>query len=468
MRFSSLLFILLFFTITMLAYGKMFRIDKKNKALFVASLVFYALGGLRALAVVLLMALVSWGFGLLIARSDQQERMRKWYLTAGVVLQILILLGFKYVVLFLTPLHMIAGVPKDMPVIVISVGVSVNALQMISYLVDIYREDAMPQKKYWMVVLGGGLFFQCTAGPIIPYKEMEYELEHRTSRYPEVGEGINRFAIGLLKVAFFANRCGAIADVWIPTANDKLAQVPVLGIWLGVLVYMFELYLEFSGYADMAVGLGLMTGFHLKENFAYPFVARSVTELYERWNLSLREFFEDYLLRPMQSWCDTERGKLLVGVLIAVLTGLWYGPYWNLVLWGLFMAAFLLLERRGFSHKLKRLPRIVSHIYTLAVIYVGCIIFRSTQLTDIGRILKGMIGLNHRGFTSLEVNATLGANLLFFIVVILLGTPMPRHIYRVVRRRFGRLYDVLEIAGPAVMMAIVLIALIGNHFYAAL
>ena len=287
MVFSSLLFVFLFFAVTMMIYCFMDSLDKKNIVLLVSSLVFYAWGGPRYLVLLLLMCLISWLAAILIEDNREDPIRKKVCLAVGIALQLGLLAYFKYATFLLGNLNHIIGFPKNVPQIILPIGISFYTFQLISYVIDVYWGDVEAQRKYWLVLLYAGLFFQCIAGPIVRYKDVAYEIENRKVRLSEVGEGINRFTIGLVKKAVFANSCAEIADAMFPQKLAELDGIPAVGLWIGVLMYMLQIYLDFSAYSDMAIGMGWMTGFHFKENFNYPYIADSVTDFWRRWHISL-------------------------------------------------------------------------------------------------------------------------------------------------------------------------------------
>lgn len=293
--FSSLLFVFLFFAFTMMIYCFMDSLNKKNIVLLAASLIFYAWGGPKYLVILLLMCVISWLSAILIDDNRDDPLRKKIFLIAGIGLQLGLLAYYKYAGFLLSNLKSITGFPKDLPEIILPIGISFYTFQLISYVIDVYWGDVKAQRQYWLVLLYAGLFFQCIAGPIVRYKDVAYEIENRKVKLSEVGEGINRFTIGLVKKAVFANSCAEIADAMFPQKLAELSEIPAAGLWLGVLLYMLQIYLDFSAYSDMAIGMGWMTGFHFKENFNYPYMADSVTDFWRRWHISLSSFFRDYI-----------------------------------------------------------------------------------------------------------------------------------------------------------------------------
>lgn len=468
--FSSLLFIFFFFAITMIVYRFSDSLEKKNMVLLAASLIFYAWGGPRFLILLLLMSLISWKSALLIEEYRDNPVMKKVWMIAGTGLQLGLLGYFKYAGFLLGNLQKLTGFPENIPQIVLPIGISFYTFQLISYVIDVYWNDVKAQKKYWLVLLYAGLFFQCIAGPIVRYKDVEYEIEHRRTKLTEVGAGINRFTIGLVKKAVFANSCAEIADAMFPLKLAELDAVPAAGLWLGVLMYMLQIYLDFSAYSDMAIGMGLMTGFHFKENFNYPYMANSVTEFWRRWHISLSSFFRDYVYIPLGGNRKGQRRTLINLFAVWALTGLWHGANWNFVFWGLFYFIFLVIEKQGFLEKLNTLPKAVGHFYTLTVVYFGWILFKFSDMSYLGHVLLGMFGLNGNGFTNMEVGMTFENNIFFMIAAIIACTPLLKKLYHFGRKRFGRIivfryvYMAIEVAGPVLLLFAAMMALVGNSY----
>lgn len=470
MVFSSLLFIYLFFAVTMFVYCYVGTIEKKNVVLLVSSLIFYAWGGPKYLILLLIMALISWFSALQIYRFRKRIFIKRIWLVTGIGLQLILLGYFKYAGFILENIKRIAGVPEVVPEIILPIGISFYTFQLISYVADVYREDVKPQKKYWLILLYCSLFHQCIAGPIVRYKDVAREIEHRKPKIPEIGRGINRFTIGLVKKAVFANSCAQIADKMLPQAIMQFNSVPALGLWLGALMYMLQIYLDFSAYSDMAIGMGLMVGFHYKENFNYPYISDTVTEFWRRWHISLSSFFRDYVYIPLGGNRKGSKRTIFNLFVVWALTGLWHGASWNFVFWGLYYFVFLVLEKKVLLEKMKNLPKIAGHIYTLVVVYFGWIIFKFTDMSRIGLMLKGLLGLNHNGFVNLDVAMTLKNNIFFIIAAIIACTPLPVKIYKRMCRQckvsvfFKYLRRVIEIAGPVFLLLLATTALVGNSY----
>ena len=279
---------------------------------------------------------------------------------------VLLVLGiFKYTGFLMGNLQSLFGWPEVIPQIVLPIGISFYTFQLISYVVDVYRGEVRAQKKYWILLLYASLFHQCIAGPIVRYRDVAQDLAKRQVHAEEVSRGISRFTVGLAKKAVLANSVAVLADRWLPMTTEGLAKIPTAGLWLGGLCYMLQIYLDFSAYSDMAIGMGLMCGFHYKENFNYPYIASSVTDFWRRWHISLSTFFRDYVYIPLGG---NRRGKgrqLLNLFIVWGLTGLWHGASWNYVLWGLYFFLFLVIEKFLLGEKQQRIPAVLRHLFLL-------------------------------------------------------------------------------------------------------
>lgn len=454
----------------MFVYCYVSTIEKKNVVLLVSSLIFYAWGGPKYLLLLLLMAFISWFSALQIHRFRESLLLKRLCLILGVGLSLALLGYFKYAGFFLENLQKITGFPEAIPEIVLPIGISFYTFQLISYVVDVYWGNVKPHRRYWLILLYCSLFHQCIAGPIVRYKDVAREIEHRKPRIPEIGRGINRFTIGLVKKAVFANSCAEIADMMLPEGIMNFTSVPALGLWLGALMYMLQIYLDFSAYSDMAIGMGLMVGFHYKENFNYPYISNTVTEFWRRWHISLSSFFRDYVYIPLGGNRKGSRRTIINLFIVWALTGLWHGSSWNFVFWGLYYFIFLVLEKKVLLKKLEKLPGFVGHIYAMAVVYFGWIIFKFTDLSYLGHMLKGMFGLNHNGFVNLEVVMTFKNNIFFIIVAVIACTPLAKELYKWMCRKcktvviFKYLRRIIEIAGPVLLLLVATMALVGNSY----
>ena len=435
MVFSSLIFIYGFFSFSLLAYGLCRTKKSQNIVLLIFSLIFYAWGEPKYVFLLMFMAFVSWGCALKIENTASSAK-RKFWLLITAVTDIGLIGYFKYAGLICS----IFGTPPDfIQKIALPIGISFYTFQLLTYVVDIYRKEAAAQRSYWNVLLYAALFHQCIAGPIVRYQTIDRELFSDTPRIPEPAPGVSRFAAGLAKKVLLANPCGALADSLIlSTASisditqfaanaEALGSVSVLGSWIGLAAYTLHIYLDFSAYSDMAIGMGQMFGLHFLENFNFPYISRSVTEFWRRWHISLSTFFRDYVYIPLGgSRCSTPR--MVINTLVVwALTGLWHGASWNFVLWGLWYFLFLMIERFFLKKLLDRMP-ILSNLYLLLVTMLGWVIFRFTDIRLIGILIGSLFGFNGNPLTSFSAEITLRGNAVLLAVSVLACTPLAKHL----------------------------------------
>ena len=465
MVFSSLLFLFLFLSFQLLVYyivGERGR----NQVLLIFSLIFYAWAGPPFLLLLTGEAFVSWFMALRIERTEAPGA-RRMYL----VLECVVLLGllgiFKYLGFILENVQLLTGVPKEIPQIMFPLGISFYTFQLLSYVADVYRRQISAQPAYWKVLLYAGLFHQCVAGPIVRYEPLAKEIDHRSVDTQDLFYGIRRFSIGLAKKAILANTCGANADALLPEGVEALRSQSVAGLWLGVLFFSLQLYLDFSAYSDMAIGLGRMVGFHYLENFNYPFIARSVKDYWRRWHMSLSFFFRDYVYIPLGgSRCSTLKWVRNM-VIVWFLTGLWHGANWNFILWGLFFLIFLLLER---VLPIERLPALLGHIWTLLIVFFSMVLFRQEDTAELITVLTGMFGGGDGGLIGMQATTVFMNNIFFLIAAILAVTPIAKVVGNWLYEKSEAngavlvLSTAVQILIPAVLLMISVMALVGASY----
>lgn len=466
MVFSSLLFVFLFFTANIITQTVIKNVNTKNKVMLGFSLVFYAWAGIRYLPLLLGMTFICWFFALRIAGTQEIKR-RKLFLGIGVALCLLILGIFKYLTFILGEIQIFTGVPEVIPEIVLPIGISFYTFQLISYVVDVYRGDTQPQRKYWLLLLYSSLFHQCIAGPIVRYRDIADDINSRKTKPSEISVGITRFAVGLAKKAVLANGCAAIADKFF--AADTVGTASACGIWLGALCYMLQIYLDFSAYSDMAIGMGLMCGFHYKENFDYPYMADSVTDFWRRWHISLSTFFRDYVYIPLGGNRCSEFRQMLNLLAVWFLTGMWHGASWNYIIWGLYYFVFLLIEKFIWTDFTKLRPAI-RRVIVLAVVFFGWVIFRFEDLSVLGAAFRGMFCLNHNAFHDAVTGLEFSNNIFFIIFCIIAVTPLGKYAKRIFaniakdKTPLLYVYAAVDAIIPIGLLVLSMMALAGNSY----
>ncbi len=435
MVFSSLIFLFALFSISLLVYFLCPTQKSKNISLLVFSLLFYLWGEPKYILLLMFMAGNAWLCALGVERAQEKSRKRMWVILSSAI-DIALIGYFKYAGLFCS---LFGPVPEFIKNIALPIGISFYTFQLLTYVVDVYRGDAPAQKSYWNVLLYAALFHQCIAGPIVRYKTVNQELFGSEPRKPELAVGVSRFCGGLAKKVLLANPMGALADSLILSDSvlsnaakfsenlEFLGSQSVLGAWVGIIAYALHIYLDFSAYSDMAIGMGRMIGLRYLENFNYPYVSRSVTEFWRRWHMSLGTFFRDYVYIPLGgSRCGVLRSVLNTFIVWA-LTGLWHGASWNFVLWGLWFFLFLMLERFFLKKVLDKVP-VLSNLYLLVVVLLGWVIFRFTN-TEFGWTLaKSLFGMNGNELTDFVSLTKLQNNMYLLALCVLVCTPFAKQI----------------------------------------
>lgn len=435
MVFSDIFFLLFFLPIQLFVCTFVDETKKRNVILLCFSLFFYAWGEPAYVFLLVGMSFADWVLSLVI-EFNRGKRAAKFALFGAIVISLGLLGVFKYAGFFAQNLQAVFGVPNTIPHIALPIGISFYTFQLLTYVVDVYRGDTRCAGKFYELLLYASLFHQCIAGPIIRYKDVHREIRLRKKSMTTMAKGVQRFCVGLAKKSLFANSCGAIVDmILLPDSTladatkftenlSVLSSRPASLVWLGVLFYMLQIYLDFSAYSDMAIGLGLMEGFHYKENFNYPYMTASVTDFWRCWHISLSSFFRDYVYIPLGGNRKGMIRTIFNLFVVWLLTGFWHGASWNFILWGLYYFAFLVFEKLFFLRKLKTLPRVIGRVYTMAVVFFGWILFRFTHMSYVGTVLKGMFGLNHNGFSGYEAAGVWKNNLFFLMICLIAVTPL--------------------------------------------
>lgn len=385
MVFSSIVFLFAFLPAVLVLYfvAAPSR-TSENYVLLFFSLLFYAWGGIRLVPLILYSIVSNYFFGRMVTHPATKKR---WMILA-VFSNISVLFCFKYIGFLSENLHLL--IPA-FPIVEIAlpIGISFYTFQGLSYVIDVYREDVPCEKNLANVALYVALFPQLVAGPIVRYSTVASEIKHRKERIENVSNGFQRMLFGLGKKVLVANQIGQLADTVFSQTESYLSTGMV---WLGLFAYSLQIYFDFSGYSDMAIGLGEMFGFHFLENFNYPYISTSITEFWHRWHISLSTWFRDYLYIPLGGNRVTKKRHLLNLLIVWGLTGIWHGAAWNFLIWGLYYGLLLIIEKYLLGEHLTRLPRGLQHLYALFFILIGWLIFRASDFGQIVVFLKAMFG----------------------------------------------------------------------------
>ncbi len=428
MIFSSLIFLYAFLLITFILYFIISNRAYRNFILFAVSLVFYGWGEPKYILVMLASILTAYIFGFFIEKyRDTDKRKAKIYLALSLIANLSALLVFKYTNFFVENISsfipFLSNIKTDL---VLPIGISFYTFQIMSYSIDVFRGDTKAQKNFVYFGAYVVLFPQLIAGPIVRYRDIEDMLTERKESIDKFASGVVRFSAGLAKKVILADSAAAVVKSF-RLANEF--EPSVVGAWAVVLAYTFQIYFDFSGYSDMAIGLGRMFGFEFLENFNYPYISRSITEFWRRWHMSLSTWFKEYVYIPLGGNRKGLPRQYLNIAIVWFLTGFWHGAAWNFILWGVYFGVILMLEKTFILKLLDKLPKSVGHIYSLLLIMFGWLIFSSTSLSEIWQYTKMMFGAGVQ-FTTSIVTYDVVRLIPLFIVCVVASTPLMKNLYR--------------------------------------
>lgn len=419
MVFANLFFLYIFLPVNLILYYATRSYAVRNFVLVAMSFLFYAWGEPVWVLLLLASGFMVWFCSLLVERFAGTRR-GKAALIFAVTISLSLLGIFKYSGFLIENINAVLPLSLPVPQFSLPIGISFYTFQMISYIVDVYRGDVKAQPSFLRFIMYVSMYFQLVAGPIVRYSDVAWEIGHRTANANDISHGITRFCIGLLKKVAVANVAGSLLVQYM---DGDLTKVTVLGSWFGAVLFMLQIYYDFSGYSDMAIGLGLMFGFHFVENFNYPYIAKTATEFWRRWHISLSSFLRDYLYIPLGGNRSHAWRNLFV---VWFATGLWHGASWNFILWGLFFGVLIALERLGLRNLLEKLPGFISHFYLLFVVLISWVIFYFTDLSRAAQYLGIMFGLSGQPLTNSQTLLALEGNLFWLILAVVFCLPLAR------------------------------------------
>ncbi len=404
------------------------RVLLKNIVTVLFSLIFYGWGEPVYVFLMLFCVFLNYLSGLGIDHFE--GRRRKVALVLGLVANLAILGTFKYANLFAQTLCDI-GIDVPLPNIALPIGISFYTFQSISYLVDVYRKQSPAQRHFGNLLLYISMFPQLVAGPIVRYDTIAREINSRTVSASDVAEGIFRFLIGLGKKVIIANQFSEIADQFL---TDGINNLSTVGAWIGIFAYAFQIYFDFSGYSDMAIGMGRCMGFHFNENFDHPYASRSITEFWRRWHISLGSFFRDYLYIPLGG----NRRHQMVNILIVwTLTGLWHGASWNFMLWGLYFGAILLVEKYLIFRFVEKIPRLFMHLYTCAIVLISWGLFYFDNFELLGKFYASLFGQS-AVVADIAEESALTNNFWLWVVAVVFCLPTRKYVANLTERLLAK------------------------------
>ncbi len=452
MLFSSVTFLYAFLPVTLALY---FITPKKlkNATLLVASLVFYCFGELKYVSLLLISSISDYIWGLLIEKYRHKgKRVTRWFLLGSILINFGLLGFFKYSDFFITNINAVFGTAIPLTGVPLPIGISFYTFQTMSYTIDVYRGNARVQKNLVSFGTFVTLFPQLVAGPIVRYTDIAQELDDRKHSLEMMSSGVRRFVLGLGKKIILANAMGEMC-------NDLLAigDKTVLMYWLYAVAFSLQIYLDFSAYSDMAIGLGRMFGFNFPENFDYPFVSRSITEFWRRWHMTLGGWFRDYVYFPLGGNRTTTIKWLRNILIVWFVTGIWHGAAWNFIIWGLYFGVLLVVEKLFLGKVLKWCPRFVQHIYTLFAVLVSFVIFSvENNLSQLLTYLGGLFGGGAIALISPETLYVFDSYLILVVIAVVGSTPLPKGLWaKISNTKIGQRVSV--VAEPVTIAVIIIL-----------
>lgn len=427
MLFSSITFLFLFLPI-MLAVYYIAPPQWKNLLLLAGSLIFYAWGEPVYIILMILSILLNYFCGMDIENKSENEAKAKRSLVFAITVNIVLLVFFKYFGFLVESTNTLFGISIPYRELALPIGISFYTFQEISYIVDVYRGKVKAQQSLVKYALYVSMFPQLVAGPIVCYGDIEKQLTERKISGRKLGQGAMLFIIGLSKKAVLANTLGKIFEEISSTSASNLT---VLMAWLGCITYAFQIYFDFSGYSDMAIGLGRMFGFEFKKNFDVPYISKSITEFWRRWHISLSSWFREYVYIPLGGNHVTISRNIVNLLIVWMLTGMWHGAAWNFIVWGIYYGVVLVLEKYVWGAIVDRWPSVLQHIYALVLVLVGWVFFFSPSLGAALRYLFAMVG-GGAGFASKEVFFVILTHWLFYLLAVIGSTTLGSRMLRAI------------------------------------
>lgn len=458
MVFSSAVFLCIYLPIVLLGY---YICPKKWRNLFllIVSLVFYAWGEPKYVLLMVFSIVINYIFGLLMDKNRADMRKLKLLLALSVVIDLGLLGFFKYTDFIIENLNAAFGTGFDLLNVALPIGISFYTFHAMSYTIDVYRDDVKVQKNFIDFGMYIAMFPQLIAGPIVRYSDVERQLTDRSVTTGEFADGIMRFAVGLGKKVLFANQIGAL---WTEI-YDLGGATSALTAWLGAAAYTFQIYFDFSGYSDMAIGLGKMLGFKFPENFRYPYEALSITDFWRRWHITLSTWFKEYLYIPLGgNRCGLMRQAFNL-LIVWALTGFWHGAGWNFIMWGLYYFSILLMEKLFMLKALDKLPKPLRHVYSLLLIVVGWVIFACDDVSVLPQYLGSMVGIN--GALGGQDVYWLTTKAVLLIVCAIASTQLPKRLFEKARGSMNeKTAFVIKAVPTAAVLVLSMVFLIGDSY----
>ncbi|MBQ2904457.1 MAG: MBOAT family protein [Clostridia bacterium] len=446
MVFSEPVFMFLFLPVSLLVYYAVpFRF--KNAVLFFTGLLFYSWGEPVYVLIMVLSTLIDYLAGRTMDRFDSNNRIRKIALVISVIMNLSLLGVFKYSGFLIDSVNSLFNLSLYNPDLPLPIGISFFTFQSMSYTIDLYRRKITVQKSFIKFAAFVTMFPQIVAGPIVLYDDIAKELEERKINFEAVSNGISIFICGLCKKVLIANSVG---ELWTSVKDSDYSSLPAATAWLGIIAFTLQIYFDFSGYSDMAVGLGKMLGFNFPKNFDYPYNSKTVSDFWRRWHMTLGGWFKNYVYFPLGGSRNGKVKTIRNLLIVWFLTGMWHGASWNFIIWGVYYGILLILEKFVFASVIKRLPTVITRIYTLLAVVFGWIIFEIYSPALMLSFIGSMFGTSGILYDSFTLNAIHNYSLTLIIAAIT-SSGLPLRIWKKISS--GRKSDGLCIAGEAIGMA---------------
>lgn len=456
MVFSDSVFLFMFLPLTLAVYYAV-PFAFKNTVLFLTGLLFYAWGEPVYVLIMLLSTAIDYCAGRLMDRFDSNKNIRKATLLVSVVMNLSLLGIFKYGSFFIGSVNGIFGSAIPDPGLPLPIGISFFTFQSMSYTIDLYRRNIKVQKNFIDFAAFVTMFPQIVAGPIVRYEDVSAQLACRRIDLSSMSDGITRFVCGMCKKVLIANSIGAL---WTDVKAQDYASMPAATAWLGIAAFTLQIYFDFSGYSDMAIGLGKMLGFDFPENFRYPYNSKSVAEFWRRWHITLGDWFKSYVYFPLGGSRGSTAATIRNTLIVWLLTGLWHGASWNFILWGLYYGVLIILEKFVFRRLLERTPSALRHILTMLAVIFGWVIFEITSPASELEFVKAMLGFGGSFANSFTLNA-LHNYAVTFIAAIAISTGIPLKICKKLPEKRA---DTLSLVGEAAGMTACIACLVDSDY----
>lgn len=457
MLFSSVTFLFFFLPLVFIAYYLSPR-KIKNYTLLLFSMIFYAWGGLLYLPLLIVSIVVNYIFGIQIDKHKDNNS-RKKVLIVSIIFNILFLGVFKYSNFIIDNINTIFNTKILIPTIPLPIGISFYTFQAMSYVIDVYKHDGKVQKNIFNLALYVSMFPQLVAGPIVRYQTVDDQINSREHNFDKFNSGMERFIRGMFKKVIISNSVGELST----TIYGLLPhQMSVSTAWLGAIAYTLQIYFDFSGYSDMAIGLGKMLGFDFLENFNYPYISKSVSEFWRRWHISLGSWFRDYVYIPLGGNRVSNIKVYRNLSIVWLVTGIWHGASWNFIAWGIYFGIFIMLERAFIGKILKKIPKLFQHMYLLIIVVFGWVLFSQPNLTEALEYMKIMVGLGGYPLTNGYFTFYIKEYWLELSIAIILSAPTFKYIKSKINIQ-GIIY-ILKPIGLIFIFGVTIIYLVNSTF----